>query len=118
MMQDPGTTVLPNLPRDTDGPVFAEPWQAQAFAMAVHLHAQGHFTWPEWAEALSEQILAAGPDDVSDYYQHWLATLEVITTASGLVANDELSSRRAAWERAAESTPHGQPIELDPSDLL
>ena len=40
---------LPDLPRDADGPVFREPWEAQAFAMAVSLHERGLFTWPEWA---------------------------------------------------------------------
>lgn len=117
MTSDPGALVLPDLPRDDDGPVFAEPWQAQAFAMAVHLHAHGHFTWPEWAAALSEQIAAAGASDTTEYYQHWLATLEGLSTQSGLVASDELAERRDAWQRAAEATPHGQPIALDPADL-
>ncbi len=105
----PPVEVLPALPRDDDGPVFAEPWQAQAFAMAVHLHEQGHFTWTEWAAALSETIETMGP---ADYYEHWLATLETITTSAGLTSDDELSDRRDAWQRAAEATPHGQPIEL------
>ncbi len=105
----PDATVLPSLPRDDEGPVFAEPWQAQAFAMAVHLHEQGHFTWTEWAAALSNTIEDMGP---AEYYEHWLATLETITTTSGLTSADELSDQRDAWQRAAEATPHGQPIEL------
>ena len=40
---------LPSLPREDGEPVFAEPWQAQAFALAVRLSADGHFTWKEWA---------------------------------------------------------------------
>jgi hypothetical protein len=38
-------SALPRLPGDEGGPVFAEPWQAQAFALAVWLSRQGHFTW-------------------------------------------------------------------------
>ena len=112
MNADPGAAILPELPRDDDGPVFAEPWQAQAFAMAVRLHEQGHFTWTEWAGVLSEQIGAAGPADTTEYYEHWLATLEVLATSVGLTDDVELAERKAAWQSAAEATPHGQPIEL------
>ena len=93
--------------------MFAEPWQAQAFAMAVRLHEQGVFEWTDWAAELSRQIAAAGPADTSDYYLHWLATLEVIVTDRGLMSTPELADRKAAWQRAAESTPHGQPITLE-----
>lgn len=103
---------MPALPRDDDGPVFAEPWQAQAFAMAVELHRRGHFTWPEWAAALSEQIAAAGPSDTTEYYEHWLATLEVMVERQRLATAQELGERKQAWKQAAESTPHGQPITL------
>lgn len=109
---DPGDDVLPELPRDDDGPVFAEPWQAQAFAMAVRLHEQGHFAWTEWASVLSEHIAAAGAHDTADYYEHWLATLETMVQRGGLSTSDELTQRRDAWQRAAEATPHGQPIKL------
>src|SRR5215510_10902075 len=71
---------LPRLPRDDGGPIFAEPWQAQAFALAVKLSEAGHFTWKEWAAALADELKAAEargePDDGSHYYEHWLATLE------------------------------------------
>src|SRR5256885_7678735 len=79
---------LPRLPRDEEGPVFAEPWQAQAFALAVKLSERGHFTWKEWAAALANELKAAAdrgePDDGSHYYKHWLATLECLVTAKGL----------------------------------
>lgn len=107
---DPGAAALPSLPRDDDGPAFAEPWQAQVFAMAVRLHEQGHFTWPQWAAVLSEQIAAAGTG--TEYYDHWLAALEVMVARSGLSSVTELADRREEWRRAAENTPHGQPIEL------
>lgn len=109
---DPGAELMPSLPRDEDGPVFVEPWQAQAFAMAVRLNEQGHFSWSEWAAALAGQIAAAGSADTRDYYEHWLATLELMVTERGLSSDDELTDRRMAWERAAEATPHGQPIVL------
>lgn len=101
------------LPRDDAGPVFAAPWQAQAFAMTLHLHAKGLFTWTEWAQALGEEIRAAGPaDDGSRYYEHWLAALEKIVAASGAADARALGERAEAWTRAAAATPHGQPIEL------
>src|SRR5689334_3964314 len=49
---------LPGLPHDEGGPVFEEPWQAQAFAMAVRLSAHGYFTWKEWADALAGELAA------------------------------------------------------------
>ncbi|HLZ73830.1 nitrile hydratase accessory protein [Phenylobacterium sp.] len=104
---------LPHLPRDAGGPVFAEPWQAQAFALALQLHAQGAFSWPEWADALSARLKAAGPaDDGSRYYEHWLATLEDLVTARALATAPELSARKDAWEHAYRRTAHGRPVEL------
>jgi len=116
---------LPALPRDTEGPVFAAPWEAQAFAMTVELQAQGHFTWPEWVEVFSAEIAAAKARGEADpnqidmgdgYYLHWLAALEKIAAAKGLAPNDEQIRRKAAWAAAVARTPHGQPIELGPED--
>jgi len=105
---------LPLLSRDAGGPAFAEPWQAQAFALALHLHAQGAFTWAEWADALSERLKAAGPDDDgSRYYEHWLATLEGLVTAKKLAGTAELHERKHAWEHAYRNTAHGRPVELE-----
>ena len=107
---------LPRLPRDEEGPVFAEPWQAQAFALAVKLSEQGHFTWKEWAAALAEELQAAvdrgEPDDGSRYYQHWLATLERLVTEKGLTDSAALSARKEAWADAYRHTPHGKPVVL------
>lgn len=108
---------LPGQPVGDDGePVFAEPWQAQAFAMAVQLHAKGLFTWPEWAAALADQIkraqAAGDPDTGETYYHHWLAALERLVAEKGAASSLELSERRDAWDRAARATPHGQPIVL------
>jgi nitrile hydratase accessory protein len=107
---------LPRLPRDEGGPVFAEPWQAQAFALAVKLSEQGHFTWKEWAAGLAEELQAAAkrgePDDGSRYYEHWLAALERLVTAKGLTDQNALLTRRDAWAEAYRATPHGTPVEL------
>jgi nitrile hydratase accessory protein len=96
--------------------VFAEPWQAQAFALAVKLSEQGHFTWQEWATALADELRAAvgraEPDDGSRYYNHWLAALERLVTAKGLADSELLFARKEAWAEAYRRTPHGQPVEL------
>ena len=107
---------LPQLPRDEGGPVFAEPWQAQAFALAVKLSEQGHFTWKEWAAALADELKAAAgrgePDDGSHYYEHWLVALERLVTSKGLSDSAALLARKEAWAEAYRHTPHGKPIEL------
>jgi nitrile hydratase accessory protein len=107
---------LPRLPRDQGGPVFAEPWQAQAFALAVRLSAQGHFTWKEWAAALADELEAAAdcgePDDGSRYYHHWLAALERLVTAKRLSDPMAMRERKEAWAEAYRRTPHGKPVEL------
>jgi nitrile hydratase accessory protein len=93
--------------------VFAEPWQAQAFALAVQLHEQGAFSWGEWAEALSARLAAAGEaDDGSRYYEHWLAALEDLATTRRLADPGELAERKDAWAAAYARTPHGKPVEL------
>ncbi len=102
---------MPRLPLDAEGPVFAEPWQAQAFAMAVQLHRQGVFTWTEWAAALSAEFKGA-EDDGSHYYEHWQRALEALVTTKGLAAARDLNDRKHAWEDAYRRTPHGQPVEL------
>ena len=111
---------LPALPQDRDGPVFQAPWQAQAFAMAVELHGEGHVTWVEWAAALAAQIAdakARGDEDLGDtYYLHWLAALESLVVAKGILSDDRLARRRHAWARAVERTPHGEPIQLAQDD--
>jgi nitrile hydratase accessory protein len=107
---------LPRLPRDEGGPMFAEPWQAQAFALAVRLSEQGHFTWKEWAATLAAELKAAAdrgePDDGSRYYDHWLAALEHLVAAKGLTDPAALAARKEAWAEAYRHTPHGKPVEL------
>jgi nitrile hydratase accessory protein len=114
-------SAMPSIPRDADGPVFREPWEAQAFAMALALHARGLFTWKEWAETLADEIKRAqsggDPDSGETYYRHWLATLEKLITEKGVASSDTLHRYRDAWDHAADRTPHGAPIELKPEDF-
>jgi len=126
MTFDPAATrraayAVPGIPRDENGPVFREPWEAQAFSMAVALHERGVFTWPEWAAALADEIKraqAAGDPDAGDtYYRHWLAALERLVADKGIATRDTLTRYRDAWDHAADRTPHGTPIELRPDDF-
>ena len=115
------TTAVPSIPRDDDGPVFREPWEAQAFAMALSLYERGLFTWNEWAAALAHQIKRAqaegDPDTGETYYRHWLATLEHLVAAKGVTTSETLHRYRNAWDHAADRTPHGMPIELRAEDF-
>ena len=112
---------VPGIPCDDDGPVFREPWEAQAFAMALALHERGLFTWNEWADALAREIARAqasgDPDTGETYYRHWLATLEHLVAAKGVTTSNTLRRTRDAWDRASDRTPHGAPIELRSEDF-
>lgn len=95
---------------------FAEPWQAQAFALTLKLHESGAFTWPEWAQALATELATDPHDDGTRYYEHWVAALERLAVGRDLAGTDELDRRKAAWRHAYELTPHGQPVELAVAD--
>jgi nitrile hydratase accessory protein len=115
------TSAVPGIPRDDDGPVFREPWEAQAFAMALTLHERGLFTWNEWAATLADEIKRAqakgDPDTGETYYLHWLATLERLVGEKGVASPATLRRYHDAWDHAADRTPHGSPIELRPEDF-
>ena len=112
---------VPGIPRDDDGPVFREPWEAQAFAMALVLHERGLFSWSEWAATLSAEIKRAqapgDPDTGETYYRHWLAALERLIAEKGITTSETLHRYRDAWDHAADRTPHGTPIELRSEDF-
>jgi nitrile hydratase accessory protein len=112
---------VPGIPCDAEGPVFREPWEAQAFALAVALHERGVFSWPEWADTIGDEIrqaqIAGDPDSGDTYYRHWLAALERIVVAKRVTDPATLSRYRDAWDRAADRTPHGRPIELGAGDF-
>ena len=115
------TQEIASIPRDDGGPVFREPWEAQAFAIALALHERGVFTWNEWAATLSDEIkraqAAGDPDTGETYSLHWLATLERLVAEKGVATRDTLDRYRDAWDRACDRTPHGKPIELQQSDF-
>ena len=115
------TQSVQSIPRNAEGPVFREPWEAAAFALALSLKERGLFTWTEWAATLGDEIkkaqAAGDPDTGETYYHHWLATLERIVAAKGLADAMTLARTQQAWRRASERTPHGTPIELRPSDF-
>ncbi len=111
----------PGIPRGPEGPVFQEPWEAQAFAMALALHERGLFSWSEWTAVLSDQIKRAqangDPDTGGTYYRHWLAALERLVAEKGITDDVALARWREALQRAAERTPHGSPIMLSGEDF-
>ena len=124
-MSDPATeralAAVPEIPRDEEGPVFREPWEAQAFALTLKLRERGLFTWGEWAQTLGDEIkraqAAGDPDTGETYYRHWLAALERIVTEKGATDRVTLSRYYDAWDHAADRTPHGVPIELRQEDF-
>ncbi|PZU84807.1 MAG: nitrile hydratase accessory protein [Shinella sp.] len=105
----------PGLPKSAEGdPVFVEPWNAQAFAMTVHLHEKGLFSWGEWAEALSAELhRPERAEDGSDYFDGWVAALTGLLVSKGLADADTVLALQESWKRAAEATPHGSPILLE-----
>src|ERR1700686_5139725 len=112
---------VPSIPRDADGPVFREPWEAQAFAMTLALHERGLFTWTEWAAALAAEIkraqAAGDPDTGETYYSHWLAALEKLVAEKGVTTSETLHRYRDARDHAWVRTPPGKAIEFRPDDF-
>jgi nitrile hydratase accessory protein len=121
MTIDEVVSAVPGIPRRSEGPVFREPWEAQAFAITVALHERGVFSWSEWTAVLGEEIKRAqaegDPDTGETYYWHWLAALERIVAAKGVTSRAALTRYRGAWQRATERSPHGSPIVLRAEDL-
>ena len=121
MSIDQAIAAVPGIPRSPEGPVFREPWEAEAFAMAVALHERGLFAWSEWTAMLADEIKRAqargDPDTGETYYRHWLAALERIVAEKGVTDAASLARYRDAWDHAADRTPHGMPIILRPEDF-
>lgn len=115
------SAAVPSIPTDAGEPIFREPWEAHAFAMALALHERGSFTWADWSADLASEIetaaVAGDPDTGDTYYEHWLAALERMVVKKGLASPEDLNRYRDAWDHAADRTPHGQPIDLRPSDF-
>lgn len=92
--------------------VFAEPWQAQAFALVVALHERGLFGWPEWTAALGEALR-----EHDDYHAAWVGALETMLVGKGIATGPAIDELAHAWSRAAAATPHGMPIVLENDPL-
>ena len=99
---------------DTDVPAFDEPWQAEAFALAVALHRKGVFSWTEWSEALGDEIARSAERGEDDYFGCWLNAVEALVTRKGVASAEQLTGLAAAWRDAYATTPHGQPVLLHP----
>ena len=119
----PGDSIKTAFPRllhdsgkDEQQPVFAEPWEAHAFAIAVKLSEKGLLKWSEWTNALAEEIKEAKeqgqPDFGNTYYQFWLSALETILLEKNILKKSDLKSMMEQWRRAYLSTPHGNPVKL------
>jgi len=106
--------VFADQPHDSDGPVFREPWEAQAFAITVSLHKSGLFSWDTWTQTIGAVIAAdEHPDTTGErYYQYWLLALEQLVADKTPISSELLETRKNAWDRAARATPHGEAIEL------
>jgi nitrile hydratase accessory protein len=112
-MTGPASRDLAALPADRDGPVFQEPWQASAFALAVHLSERGAVPWTEGSAALAQEIRAADdPTEVDGYFRHWLRALERMCVEKGMLDPANIRRRQEEWRRAYLETPHGEPVEL------
>ena len=102
--------------KDEQQPVFAEPWEAHVFAIAVKLSEKGLLKWSEWSDALAEEIKEAkdqgNPDFGNTYYQFWLSALETIMLEKNILKKSDLKSMMEQWRRAYLSTPHGNPVKL------
>jgi nitrile hydratase accessory protein len=105
---------LPLLPRDDNGPIFAEPWQAQAFAVVVELIDEGTLTRVEWADKLAAALREAearGEYNTGErYYHHWLIALERVIVDKDLAGMDELTTE---GENIREHDHHNREHQLE-----
>ena len=90
-----------------DEAVFAEPWEARAFALALTLSAAGKFSWDEFRDRLIAEIAAGNAAASSDgrfaldsppgnYYECWLVALEKLLREKALLNGEEIERRAEA----------------------
>ena len=91
---------------------FDEPWQAEAFALAVQLHDQGLFSWPEWSQTLGEEIAKLAGRGEENYFLCWLNAVERLVEGKAVASKAELAGIADAWREAYRTTPHGKPVRL------
>jgi nitrile hydratase accessory protein len=80
------------VPRKNGELVFESPWEGRAFGLAVALSDRRFYDWDEFRERLVDEIK---PD--SPYYESWLAALEKLLIARGVVTAAELDTRAAEY---------------------
>jgi nitrile hydratase accessory protein len=84
-------------PRRNGELVFQEPWEGRAFGLAVTLCDQGLFAWDGFRRRLIEAIAEAdsrrADENRPGYYASWLAALERLLVAEGVVTSDEIDAR-------------------------
>ena len=84
------------LPRENGELVFQAPWEARAFGLAVALNQQDLYKWREFSAELAATIAAAEPNnDPANYYARWIASLEELVIAKGLIRREQLDARTA-----------------------
>lgn len=101
---------------DRPEPAFEAPWHAQVFALTVHLNEIGLFAWPDWASRFSAMLKAHGLEKElnggEDYFNAWLATLEMLLLEKDAAEIGQIEALKAAWEEAYLTTPHGDEVKL------
>ena len=111
----PRDPAMPPIPQDDDGPVFREPWEAQAFALVLELYAKRRSPGPEWVRRLSAEIAAAKPRGEPDQ-----GTAIIVTgwrrSRSGRRQGPDhgrgLATRRGGMGRGRPHRGFGEPMEL------
>lgn len=111
---DKAPDLIPDI--DRTGPVFDEPWQAQAFSVLVALRQEGCFEWKDWVDVFSQTIKAfpAEPGETANaaYFRQWAYALERMLVGRGLLTASEIAGREQQWRQAYLNTPHGEPVHL------
>lgn len=112
---DPDQWLARALPQ-TGATVFEQPWQAQAFALIVHLHQAGFFPWSDWVQTFSE-VIARSParqdESINDaYYRQWTTAMEQLVAQLGFTEVASITHRADEWRQAYLNTPHGEPVAL------
>lgn len=95
------------LPRKNGEQVFEMPWEARAFGIAVALNEGGEYDWRDFSAGLAAAISAAEQEDASSgYYERWLAALEKLAVARGLVSQEEVDARDVEYTSGVRVDHH------------
>jgi len=88
-------------PRANGELVFEEPWQSRAFGVAVALSERDDFEWERFRQELIGEI-GAWDGERWSYYERWLAALQRVLLADGLLDEAEIEARMAEIEEHDE----------------